>query len=74
MANQETWNIEIDVKAPKTIVPDLFETQLNEVLPSINQILSINGYPGEEDLFSKDNIRQRIVNPIIFMVCSLRGK
>lgn len=28
LSSQETWNIEIDVRTPKTIVPDLFETQV----------------------------------------------
>lgn len=34
--------------------------------------MSVNGYPGEEDLFSKENIRQMIVDRIIFMICSMR--
>lgn len=28
LANQENWNIEIDVRMPRTSIPDLFETQV----------------------------------------------
>ncbi|KAI6225705.1 hypothetical protein M3Y95_00725300 [Aphelenchoides besseyi] len=72
LAAQETWNVDIGTQTPKTGLPDLYESELNEILTTVTQVLSSNGYPGEEDLFLKENIRQVIVNRFIHVVCSFK--
>lgn len=56
----------------KTHLPDLFETEINEILPSVKQILSFNNFPAEVDLFSRERVRQMIVDLFIMVLLSFK--
>ncbi|KAI6232964.1 Exocyst complex component 2 [Aphelenchoides fujianensis] len=51
---------------------ELVARLLNDILCNVAQVLSSSGYPGEEDLFLKENIRQVIVNRFIHVVCTFK--
>jgi hypothetical protein len=72
IGQRENWKMDVVGGQSKTQLPDLFETELNEILPSVKQILSFHNFPGEVDLFSRDRVRQMIVDLLIMALLSFK--
>lgn len=45
---------------PRSALPDLFETEINEMMSDIKTILTYNNFPGETDLFLKERWRHMV--------------
>uniref|UniRef100_A0A0N5AA74 Exocyst complex component 2 n=1 Tax=Syphacia muris TaxID=451379 RepID=A0A0N5AA74_9BILA len=73
LTSKENWKLEqLPKNVSKTVLPDLFENELNDALPSVKQILSYSGFAGELDLFSRDAFRPILSSLFISMITSVR--
>ncbi|EFO21482.2 hypothetical protein LOAG_07007 [Loa loa] len=70
-ANGEIWKLEC-TGLSKTILPDLYETEVNDSMGQIRQILSSSNYPGELDLFSRERFRSMLVDLFTMILTSVR--
>ncbi|MFH4981588.1 hypothetical protein AB6A40_008297 [Gnathostoma spinigerum] len=71
--SKETWRIErVENNHSKTVLPDLYETELNGCLSPIRQILSYSGFPGELDLFTRERFRSMLIDLFIVVLTSIR--
>lgn len=69
----DSWTTDVLSIPPRTTLPDLYETEINEQLSSIQQILSNNLYNGELDLFMKDRMRKIIIDLFVSLLTSLES-
>ncbi|VDK68125.1 unnamed protein product [Litomosoides sigmodontis] len=71
LGNGEIWKLE-HTGLSKTILPDLYETEVNDSMVQIRQILSSSNYPGELDLFSRERFRSMLVDLFTMILASIR--
>ncbi|VDM45172.1 unnamed protein product [Toxocara canis] len=73
LGSKENWKVEnIQNDHAKTILPDLYENEVNESLPSIRQVLSFSGFSGELDLFTREPFRLMLIDLFTIVVTSIR--
>ncbi|KAI1724959.1 exocyst complex component sec5 domain-containing protein [Ditylenchus destructor] len=71
--SRENWKMDmVSNESKKTALPDLYETEINEILPNVKQILSFNNFPGEVDLFSRERVRQMILDLFVVVMLSFK--
>ncbi|VBB28147.1 unnamed protein product [Acanthocheilonema viteae] len=71
LENGEIWKLE-HTGLSKTILPDLYETEVNDSMGQIRQILSSSNYTGELDLFSRERFRLMLVDLFTMILTSIR--
>ncbi|MCP9258027.1 Exocyst complex component 2 [Dirofilaria immitis] len=71
VGNGEIWKIE-PTGLSKTILPDLYETEVNDSMGQIRQILSFSNYTGELDLFSRERFRLMLIDLFTMILTSIR--
>ncbi|CAD5206582.1 unnamed protein product [Bursaphelenchus okinawaensis] len=71
LSTKENWKIDYTAQNFKTLLPDLYEAKINEMLPSTKLLLTSNGV-FEDDLFINDSIRQLIVDRYMMVVCTIK--
>ncbi|KAL3111721.1 hypothetical protein niasHT_011008 [Heterodera trifolii] len=69
---QENWRVDLMADPPRTALPDLFETEVNELVADVKVILSSNNFPGEIDLFLKERWRQMIIDLFAVLLLGVR--
>lgn len=69
---QENWKTDVLGNLSKTILPDLYESQIYEILSSLKHVLSYDGFPSESDLFSREVYKQLIHGLFIDMITSIK--
>uniref|UniRef100_A0AC34RQM3 Exocyst complex component 2 n=1 Tax=Panagrolaimus sp. JU765 TaxID=591449 RepID=A0AC34RQM3_9BILA len=69
---QENWKTDILGNLSKTILPDLYENKIYEILPSLKHVLSNDGFINEMDLFSKEIYKTLIHGLFIDMITSIK--
>uniref|UniRef100_A0A915Q7Q4 Exocyst complex component 2 n=1 Tax=Setaria digitata TaxID=48799 RepID=A0A915Q7Q4_9BILA len=71
LGNGEIWKLE-HTGLSKTVLPDLYETELNDSMGQIRQILSFSNYVGELDLFSRERFRSMLIDLFTMILTSVR--
>uniref|UniRef100_A0AAF5PZT5 Exocyst complex component 2 n=1 Tax=Wuchereria bancrofti TaxID=6293 RepID=A0AAF5PZT5_WUCBA len=71
LGNGEIWKLE-HAGSLKTILPDLYETEVNVSMGQIRQILSSSNYAGELDLFSRERFRFMLIDLFTMILTSVR--
>ncbi|CAD5209511.1 unnamed protein product [Bursaphelenchus xylophilus] len=71
LSSKENWKIDYAAQNFKTLLPDLYEAKINEMLDSTNSLLTPGGV-FEDDLFVNDAIRQMIVDRYMLVVGSIK--
>ncbi|VIO96336.1 Probable exocyst complex component Sec5, putative [Brugia malayi] len=71
LGNGEIWKLE-HAGLLKTILPDLYETEVNVSMGQIRQILSSSNYAGELDLFSRERFRFMLIDLFTMILTSVR--
>uniref|UniRef100_A0A0M3HWQ2 Exocyst complex component 2 n=1 Tax=Ascaris lumbricoides TaxID=6252 RepID=A0A0M3HWQ2_ASCLU len=73
LGSKENWKVEsVQNDRAKTILPDLFENEVNDSLPSIRQVLSFSGFSGELDLFTREPFRLMLIDLFTIVITSIR--
>ncbi|VDM95149.1 unnamed protein product [Thelazia callipaeda] len=73
VGNGEVWKLEnTHTGLSKTVLPDLYETEVNDGMGQIRQILSFSNYPGELDLFSRERFRSILIDLFTMILTSIR--
>ncbi|CAG9534496.1 unnamed protein product [Cercopithifilaria johnstoni] len=71
LGSGEIWKLE-HTGLSKTILPDLYETEVNDSMGQIRQILSSSNYTGELDLFSRERFRLMLIDLFTMILTSIR--
>ncbi|OZC12557.1 hypothetical protein X798_00188 [Onchocerca flexuosa] len=71
LGNGEIWKLE-HAGLSKTVLPDLYETEVNDSMGQIRQILSSSNYSNELDLFSRERFRSMLVDLFTMILTSVR--
>uniref|UniRef100_A0A7E4UPL3 Exocyst complex component 2 n=1 Tax=Panagrellus redivivus TaxID=6233 RepID=A0A7E4UPL3_PANRE len=72
LAERENWKTDVAGNQSKTSLPDMYESEINEILPQLKTVLAYHCFPGETDLFSRDVCRQFTQNHILGMITSIK--
>ncbi|VDK45330.1 unnamed protein product [Anisakis simplex] len=73
LGSKENWKIEnVQNDHAKTLLPDLYENEVNDSLSSIGQVLSFCGFSGEMDLFTREPFRLMLIDLFSIVVTSIR--
>ncbi|PAV59639.1 hypothetical protein WR25_21235 [Diploscapter pachys] len=73
LGRKANWKQDVvDKGITKTIMPDMYENEVIEVVNSLKEILATSGYQNEQCLFSKERFKSHIIDLLVHLLTAIK--